>query len=94
VADTDTFFLRVLFDGRVQGVGFRWSTLTVAKDFAITGFVKNLPDGKVELHAEGEEIVVRAFLEALRSKMALFVEGCQVVEERAPQRYEDFSIAY
>ena len=77
-----------------RGVGFRWSTLTVAKDFAITGFVKNLSDGKVELHAEGEEIVVRAFLEALRSKMALFVEDCQVVEERAPQRYEDFSIAY
>ena len=94
VAHTHTFFLRVLFAGRVQGVGFRWSTLTVAKDFTITGFVKNLPDGKVELIAEGEETVVRSFLEALRSKMALYVEDCQVVGERAPRRYEDFSIAY
>ena len=57
--------LRVLFEGNVQGVGFRWSVKQVAKGFDVVGWVRNLPDGRVELQASGEEPEVRAFIEAI-----------------------------
>ncbi len=56
---------QVFYEGRVQGVGFRWSTKNIARGFDVTGWVRNLPDGRVELQACGEEEEVAAFLEAL-----------------------------
>ena len=55
--------LQVFYEGNVQGVGFRWSVRHVAKGFDVTGWVRNLPDGRVELQATGEEDEVRAFLD-------------------------------
>ena len=49
----DMFFLEVIFVGRVQGVGFRWTTKNLADGFEVTGYVKNLPNGTVEMVAEG-----------------------------------------
>ena len=55
--------LQVFYERNVQGVGFRWSVRHVAKGFDVTGWVRNLPDGRVELQATGEEDEVRAFLD-------------------------------
>jgi acylphosphatase len=49
----------------VQGVGFRYSTREVACSYEVTGFVRNLPDGRVELVAEGDEAELRAFLDGV-----------------------------
>ena len=57
--------MQVFYEGNVQGVGFRWSVRNVAKGFDVTGFVRNLPDGRVELQASGDDEEVRAFLEAI-----------------------------
>ncbi len=57
--------LQVFFEGNVQGVGFRWSVKRVAKGFDVVGWVRNLPDGRVELQASGAESEVRAFIEAI-----------------------------
>ena len=57
--------LQVFFEGNVQGVGFRWSVKQIAKGFDVTGWIRNLPDGRVELLASGEEAEVRAFIEAI-----------------------------
>ncbi len=57
--------LQIFFEGNVQGVGFRWSVKRVAKGFDVVGWVRNLPDGRVELQASGEEAEVRAFIDAL-----------------------------
>ena len=57
--------LQIFFEGNVQGVGFRWSVKRVAKGFDVIGWVRNLPDNRVELQASGEESEVRAFLEAI-----------------------------
>jgi acylphosphatase len=55
--------LQVFYEGNVQGVGFRWSVRHVAKGFDVTGWVCNLPHGRVELQVMGEEDEVRAFLD-------------------------------
>ena len=57
--------LEVFYEGRVQGVGFRWSVRNVAKGFDVTGWVRNLPDGRVQMQVTGAEEEVRAFLEAI-----------------------------
>jgi acylphosphatase len=57
--------LQVFYEGNVQGVGFRWSVRHVAKGFDVTGWVRNLPDGRVELNVTGEEEEVRAFLDCI-----------------------------
>ncbi|MBE7496649.1 MAG: acylphosphatase [Verrucomicrobiaceae bacterium] len=57
---------KVFFSGRVQGVGFRYSTKQIASGFDVTGWVKNLPDGRVALHAQGDMDEVAAFLEDIQ----------------------------
>lgn len=55
------------FNGRVQGVGFRFTTVEVARDFEITGYVQNLIDGSVKVVGEGDEEELSRFLDALRA---------------------------
>jgi acylphosphatase len=57
--------LQVFYEGHVQGVGFRWSVRDVAKGFDVTGWVRNLADGRVELQVTGEDDEVRAFLDRI-----------------------------
>jgi acylphosphatase len=57
--------VEVFYEGNVQGVGFRYSVRQIAKGFDVTGSVRNLRDGRVELLAAGEEEEVRAFLDAI-----------------------------
>jgi acylphosphatase len=55
--------LQVFYEGHVQGVGFRFTVRHIAKGFDVTGWVRNLPDGRVELQVTGVEDEVRAFLD-------------------------------
>jgi acylphosphatase len=55
--------LQILYEGHVQGVGFRFTVRHIAKGFDVTGWVRNLPDGRVELQVTGQEDEVRAFLD-------------------------------
>jgi acylphosphatase len=57
--------VQVFYEGNVQGVGFRYTVRQIAKGFDVTGSVRNLRDGRVELLAAGEETELRAFLEAI-----------------------------
>jgi acylphosphatase len=57
--------LQVFFEGNVQGVGFRWTVRSIAKGFDVTGWVRNLLDGRVEMQVSGEEAEVRAFTDAI-----------------------------
>lgn len=62
---------RVIFEGRVQGVGFRYTTKDIAKGFDVCGTVKNLPEGTVELEVMGEREEVEAFLKEIAEESAL-----------------------
>ena len=57
---------QVFFEGRVQGVGFRFTVKQIAKEFDVSGWVKNLPDGRVELRTQGEEDEVTDFVREIR----------------------------
>ena len=57
--------LQVYFSGRVQGVGFRYTVKQAALGFDVTGWIKNLPDGRVELLAEGDRDELEAFQTAI-----------------------------
>ena len=65
-----------IVQGRVQGVGFRWFVNLAARDLKLTGWVRNLPNGDVEVHAEGEE----GALDKLRSKLERGPFGARVAE--------------
>lgn len=82
----------VFFTGRVQGVGFRYQTLQVAKGFEVSGFVRNLSDGRVHLEAEGEAGEISAFLAALAEQMAGYVRQTERTATRRPPRFRGFEI--
>jgi acylphosphatase len=63
----------VYFSGRVQGVGFRYTCLWLARGFEVAGHVRNLPDGRVELVAEGLETELDGFLSAIEHNMAAYI---------------------
>ncbi len=56
---------RVIYAGRVQGVGFRYTVKQIATGFDVTGWVRNLADGTVEVRAAGEGTEVEAFVAAI-----------------------------
>jgi acylphosphatase len=68
--------LQVFYEGNVQGVGFRWTVRHIATGFEVTGWIRNLDDGRVELQVSGEESEVRAFVDAIRtSQLASHIRG-------------------
>lgn len=85
---------QVFYEGRVQGVGFRFTVRQIAKGFDVTGWVKNLPDGRVELQAGGEPAEVRAFLTAIReSELGALIRNATEHEIAPLQNARGFEIA-
>ena len=89
----ESFRLIAFFSGRVQGVGFRYSTFQIAKGFEVNGFVKNLLDGRVELQAEGEEGECKAFLTEVESELDGYIRKTESRETLGPKRFSSFTIA-
>ncbi len=71
---------RVIFSGRVQGVGFRYTIREIATGFDVVGAVRNLPDGTVELEIMGETDEVEAYLAEIteESPVAHFIKEVQI----------------
>lgn len=80
------------YTGHVQGVGFRYSVLQVARGFEVTGVVENLADGRVRLVAEGERAEVDAFVEAVAGRMHGYIRKVERTDTVAPRRHEGFVI--
>jgi acylphosphatase len=76
----------VFFTGRVQGVGFRYQTLQVAKEFDVSGWVQNLADGRVQLEVEGRAQEVKDFIQAVHERMEGNIRKIEQLNDiRAPQ---------
>ncbi len=85
--------VRVWISGLVQGVGFRWAVEDEARAEGVTGWVRNLPDGRVEAVFEGDEVPVRRVVEFCRGGPALArVDDVEAVREEYSGEFEGFSI--
>jgi acylphosphatase len=80
------------FSGHVQGVGFRYTVADVAKNFDVRGYVRNLPDGRVELVAEGDEAEIARLIERIGEKMDGFIKHRTDFDAPPTREFEDFSI--
>lgn len=87
--------LHLFWSGRVQGVGFRYTTESVALELRIAGWVRNLPDGRVEAVCEGSEPALKTFLERVASgPMRPYIKQAQVDWDEATGEFEDFRIRF
>ena len=85
--------MRIFYTGHVQGVGFRYTVKTVATGFEVTGTVCNLPDGRVELVAEGQNEELAAFRQAIReSGLGHFIAKEEAGWDDATGQYRGFEI--
>jgi acylphosphatase len=85
----------LLVEGHVQGVGFRFATIEIASRFPVTGFVRNLPDGNVDIVVEGPENSVQDFWQALRkSRLYRYVSRENPLWSDARGEFADFSVRY
>lgn len=86
--------MQVFYSGYVQGVGFRYTAKSVATGFEVTGTVRNLPDGRVELVAEGPQEELDAFRQAIRDAgLGHFIRNEDVLWSEAQGSFRGFEIA-
>jgi acylphosphatase len=84
----------VHYSGRVQGVGFRYTTQRIGASFAVAGYVRNLPDGRVELVAEGEIREIDVFLEEVRARFDGQIKNEVADTAPATGQFDSFKIRY
>jgi acylphosphatase len=82
----------VFFEGRVQGVGFRYQTLQLAREFEVAGYVCNLPDGRVQLEVEGTPKEIDDFVVALQQRMIGYVRKVERNGHKREPAYKGFVI--
>ncbi len=83
----------VHYSGTVQGVGFRYSVHRIALSRAVTGYVRNLGDGRVELVLEGDALELSAMMEGVRRVLAAHIHHESSVTSAATGEFTDFRIA-
>ncbi len=87
--------VQIFYEGRVQGVGFRYSVSQIAKGFNVTGWVRNLPDGRVELQAGAEPAELDAFIDAIRqSELRALIKKESENAAAAPPAARGFEIRH
>ena len=84
----------VHYQGRVQGVGFRFTTQSIARRYDVNGFVRNLADGQVELVAEGEKHELAAFLDDVRERMGRYIRDERIDTQPATGEFAGFEIRH
>ena len=85
--------VHVYYSGRVQGIGFRFAAEDVARALGVKGWVKNLPDSRVEIVAEADESVLEDFLSKLNTYFAGNITDTDINRENARGEFNDFHIA-
>jgi len=90
----DVFHVVVFFTGHVQGVGFRYQTLQIAKEFEVSGYVMNLVDGRVQMEAEGFEDEINAFISELEDRLDGYIRNTEVRSTRRASQFRGFDIRY
>ncbi len=84
----------VHYAGSVQGVGFRYTARSLAAGFGVTGFVRNLPDGRVLLVVEGGAGEIGGFLDAIKAEMTTYIRDVRETTRPATGRFHAFEIRH
>ena len=82
------------FSGTVQGVGFRYTASRTAEGFDVTGYVRNLPDGRVQCLVEGQKKEIDAFLEEIEQQMRGYIRRTTQQTAAPSGRWGSFGVAY
>ena len=85
---------RVIFKGRVQGVGFRHTTKMQARSYRVFGHVRNLKDGTVELVIEGDREEVAQFIASVQERMGGLIKETITTMEVANGGFAEFNVLY
>jgi len=86
--------LHIYYNGRVQGVGFRFSAEHIAQELNLAGWIKNLPDGRVELIAEGDEGILKKLIDEIENRMGSYVSNQLVDWEEFKGEFEHFGVIF
>ncbi|HEX42659.1 MAG TPA: acylphosphatase [Phycisphaerales bacterium] len=84
----------IIFTGTVQGVGFRFATLRYARRHDLTGFVRNQPDGTVEMFAQGEGEDIDACLADLKDYFGDYIRDVKITDQPPDSALRDFQITH
>jgi acylphosphatase len=84
----------IYYGGEVQGVGFRYTTVRVAANYDVTGYVRNMPDGRVELVVEGQPDEIASFTADLARAMAGYIRNHQALDEPWTGQFDRFDIRH
>jgi len=86
--------VHVYYRGTVQGVGFRFTAREAANELGVAGWVKNLPDGKVEVTAEADEAVLENFLKQLYGYFGRYIHDVEVSWLEAKGELKGFEVRF
>ena len=88
------FRAHILFSGTVQGVGFRYTTRHFATQLGLKGWVRNLPDGRVEILAEGGRGMLEELSDHLKKRFDGFIKDQQIDFTQSEPHYKSFEIVH
>ena len=86
--------IHAYYSGRVQGVGFRFTVREIAREAGVSGWAKNLADGRVEIAAEAQEETLNNFLVKIKHCFPSHIQDVEIEWLAAGGVFKDFSIAF
>jgi len=92
--NTNSFRREILYTGRVQGVGFRYTVRQIARRYAVEGFVKNMPNGQVRLVLEGDNGSLDDFLAEIDEAMTGNITERLVDKQSAKGDFNGFEVQH
>lgn len=90
----DQIARHIIFKGHVQGVGFRYTTYRIARGYDVTGFVRNLPDGTVEMLAQGPADEVDRCIREVQDSFSGYIRDARIEQIPCNPRYSNFGIVH
>ncbi len=84
----------ILFSGQVQGVGFRYTASSLARQYNLTGFVRNRSDGDVEMLAQGPEQDIDTCIADIQDYFAGYIHDTRIEPVAYNSRYTDFRVTF
>ena len=85
---------RIIFSGQVQGVGFRYTVRSLVRQHPVRGFVRNLPDGTVEVVAQGNIGAINALLAEVQEHFRSHIRDCERDTTTLAEVFDGFEIRF